>query len=400
MAIQEGGVVSAEELMERARGLVPMLRERGRQHELERRLSPEAVQAMIDADLFRTLQPARYGGFEYDFALHLELTTEIGRGDAASAWILGVIGDHQWLLGLFPEQAQEDVWGEDRSILLSGSYAPITNAEPVEGGYRLSGTWGFASGCDYAGWHMVGAFLPAAEDGDKPVPGLFLVPREEFRIEDDWYTLGMAGTGSKDVVIDDVFVPAHRAIPFASVIEARGPGAEANTSPLFRMPFASVVTVGLLAPMLGAALGALEAFLDVTRDRMTLGGATRGRSKVAESPWVQSRVSRAAGLLDAAQLLVRRDIVEASDINKTGAPLPIELRLRLRRDYALAAQMCCDALDDLLSASGARGMHLKNHVQRAWRDAHMMSQHVGLLWETNSVPYGQYALGLEPTGQF
>jgi alkylation response protein AidB-like acyl-CoA dehydrogenase len=396
MAIAKN-VVTAEELVARATDLVPILAEQAADCERNRRVSDEVMEAMRNADLFRLVQPTRFGGLELGFDVVLDVGRQLGRGCGSTGWVFGVLSDHQWIASLLPEQAQIDVWGEDQVTVISGSYAPTGALEVVDGGYRLSGKWGFASGCDHVGWHLAGVMLPAADADVPPSPGLALVPREDFGIEDDWFNVGLAGTGSKDVVVEDVFVPAYRTMTYASLAEG---GAKVHAAPIYQLPFATVVPIGILAATLGMTRSALDNFIEVTRDRVSIGGATRGSSKAAESVTVQGSVAAAAAWLDAADSLVREDLAVAQTAALAGQSVSIDHRLRCRRDYSLAVDLCVQAVNSLFASSGARGTHLRNPVQRAWRDVNVAARHVGLSWDINRLPFGRVALGLEPQGQY
>ena len=375
-----------------------MLCEQAEACERNRRVSNEVADAIQAAELLKALQPSRFGGFEMGFDVMLALGAELGRGCGSTGWVFGVLSDHQWMLSLFPLEAQCDVWEQDPTTVVSASYAPSATALRVDGGFRITGKWGFASGCDLAGWHMVGALADTSgSDSGAPLPHLMLVPRSDYRIEDDWHTVGLCGTGSKDVVIEDVFVPEHRAITFEAL--SRG-GAFVHDAPVYRLPFATVVTIGTLATVLGITRGAIDDFVLGTRDRQSVGGATRGVTKIAESPAVQQRVAAAYGWLESAELLVHRDVAAAQDAATAGQALSVEDRVRNRRDYAMASELCVKAVNTVFEGSGARGMHLRNPVQRAWRDVNVAARHVGLSWDINSLPYGRHALGLQPEGQY
>ena len=374
-----------------------MLAEQAADCERNRRVSADVMEALREADLFRVLQPTQFGGCELGFDVMLDVGRQLGRGCGSTGWVFGVLSDHQWIVSLFPEQAQIDVWGEDQLTVISGSYAPAGKLEVVDGGYRLSGKWGFASGCDHTGWHLAGVMLPAADTDRPPTPGMALVPREDFRIEDDWFNVGLAGTGSKDVVLDDVFVPAYRTVTYASLAVG---GANVHVAPIYQLPFAAVVPIGILSTTLGMTRSALDNFIEVTRDRVSVGGAMRGSSKAAESVTVQGSVAAAAAWLDAADCLVRDDLLVAQAAVAAGQSVSIAHRLRCRRDYALAVDLCVQAVNSLFASSGARGTHLGNPVQRAWRDINVAARHVGLSWDINRLPFGRDALGLEPQGQY
>jgi alkylation response protein AidB-like acyl-CoA dehydrogenase len=224
-----------------------------------------------------------------------------------------------------------------------------------------------------------------------------MVPRSDYTIEDTWHTVGLAGTGSKDLILDDAFIPAHRMVTFARLSTG---GYNVHDAPIYRLPFATGVALGTLSPVLGMTQGALESFIETSRTRTSSGGATRGSSKAAESPVVQTRLAEAAGLLDAAKVLLIRDLEHSHSVVRAGGGLSVDDRVRNRRDYALAVDFCVKAMAALFASGGSSTIHLSNPVQRSWRDVNVAARHVGLSWDINSIPFGQVALGVEPKGQF
>ena len=242
------------------RALLPALRERAARAEKLRRLPDETFADFQEAGLFRALQPKRYGGYELDPGTFYQAVMEVGAVCGSSAWILGVIGVHNWHLAIFPPQAQEDVWGEDTSVQLSTSLAPTGTVERVDGGFRLSGRWSFSSGCDFCHWAVLGGIAPPAEAGQPPDARIFLLPRRDYEIDDNWHVMGLCGTGSKDIVVDDAFVPEYRTHSYLDAFHLRNPGTAVNDAPLYRLPFGLVFPIRITAPAIGAALGALEAF--------------------------------------------------------------------------------------------------------------------------------------------
>src|SRR5439155_1395382 len=200
-------LMTPEEFLGRVRALSPTLRERAPRAEQLRRLPDETVADFQEAGLFRAMQPKRYGGFELDPEFFYQAITEVGAVCGSSGWLFGVIGVHNWHLALFPPEAQQDVWGEDDSVQLSTSLAPTGKVERVEGGFRVSGRWSFSSGCDFCGWAVLGGIAPPAENGGPPDARTFLLPRSDYAIDDNWQVMGLYGSGSKDIVVTDAFVP-------------------------------------------------------------------------------------------------------------------------------------------------------------------------------------------------
>ncbi len=200
------------ELIARARAIAVLARERALATEADRRVGDDMIERMRQADLFRVMQPQAFGGFEYGFEVFSQIVAAIASGCGSTGWVYGLLASHQWLIACFAGAAQEEVW-RDRSALAAGTYAPVAKAVAADGGYRLTGTGSFCSGCDNAQWQFLGGMIPQPEG--PPQPGFFLLPTADITIDDNWHTMGLSGTGSKNIVARDVFVPAHRAVPFA-----------------------------------------------------------------------------------------------------------------------------------------------------------------------------------------
>ncbi|XXZ60985.1 acyl-CoA dehydrogenase family protein [Sorangium sp. So ce341] len=382
--------------MSTARALVPRLRERGQQTEIERRVSEETNQLFHRAGFFRLMQPARYGGYEYGFTALLDVISEIGRGCTSSAWACSLGTIHQWLLGLFPAQAQDDVWGKNPRAIMCGSYSPITAAEAVDGGYLIRGKWRFASNVDNSPWAVLGVQLPE-ENG----AGFLLAPRCDWSIEDDWHVAGQAGTGSKTVVIDKpTFVPGHRKLTFAEAASGAPPGAAVNPNPLYSIPFLSAIPVCLVAPLLGTAQGAIDAFVELCENRVTRGGIGGAGARLGQFAHVQSRLADAAAAVDAARLVLDRDITDVELTAAQGRRVSVETRIRNRRGHAYAAKLSHSAVQALFSCVGGSSLALDQPVQRMWRDANAIAQHITLNWDAVSTMVGQHMLGLEPKGAY
>jgi alkylation response protein AidB-like acyl-CoA dehydrogenase len=237
-------------------------------------------------------------------------------------------------------------------------------------------------------------------DGGPPQPGFFLFRTADITIDDNWHTMGLCGTGSKAIVADNVFVPAHRVVPFAELANATAPGMQANSNPLFRQSFLAVLPVTIVAPVLGMAEGALAAFLDMAKVRTTRGAVAGGNRRMAELTTIQLRVAEAVANIDAAKLMMFRDLAEAYAMASRGEAISVDLRLRNRRDQAFCAKLLTAAIDTLFLAAGGHGLYLDHPIQRFWRDAHAAGSHISLNWDSSGSMYGQYMLGLEPKGQY
>ena len=293
-----------EEFVKRAAGLVPVLRERATQAEVRRRVSQETIDDLCRADLLRAPLPERFGGLGLDFDIILTVAAELGRGCGSTAWCYGVWAADSWMVGMYPVQAQEEFWASGANTLCASCLNPAgtTSLTAVAGGYRLSGQWDFASGCDAATWVLV--------VGAGPIGVLlFLVPRPDFAIQDTWFASGLRGTGSKDITIHDAFVPEHRALPVTDMQEARTPGRVVHDTANYRIPLFSAASYGLAAPMVGMAQGAVETF-QASMQKQTL--ASRG-GQMAQLTGVQMRLAEATMEVWAARLIIQHDIQEILD---------------------------------------------------------------------------------------
>jgi 3-hydroxy-9,10-secoandrosta-1,3,5(10)-triene-9,17-dione monooxygenase len=348
------------------RELLPVLRDRAQEAEDNRAVPAESVKALEETGFFRLLQPAAFGGYEahpLDFYTAVRL---IASACGSTGWVCSVLGVHPWHLGLFPAEAQQEVWGDDQSTRISSSYAPTGKARAVDGGHRISGRWSFSSGCDHATWVFLGQIV--TDEENRPTDfRTFLLPRADYVIEDVWDTVGLRGTGSNDIVVDDVFVPLHRSLSFIDVTKLVVPGQQLNSGPLFRLPYGSVFPYSITTPVIGMATGAYEAHVAYTRERVRV--AYVGQ-KAAQDPFAQVRVAEAAAEIDDAWQALERNMTELMALATAGAPIPTELRLRVRRDQVRGTGLSIRAVDKLFENSGGRALKSGTPIQRFWRDAH------------------------------
>lgn len=359
--------MSDDTYLARVRALVPAIRARAAECEALRRLPDDTARAYREAGLLRALQPKRWGGMELSPLTFFRAVADVAAACPSSAWFLSVVGIHSWQLGLFPEQAQADVWGDDASVLISSSYAPTGRVERVDGGFRLSGRWSFSSGCDHCQWVFLGGIAP----GDAPDMRTFLLPAADYRIIDNWHVAGLAGTGSKDIVVDGAFVPEHRTHRFADAYLSQNPGQAVNTSALFRLPFGCIFSFCIAVPAIGAAGGALESYRSYMQKKL----AAYDGSKVADDPFAQRRLSEAAVEIAAAESEVRHTWEPFCAMAEAGEPIPLALRARARWSAANIVLRGVRAVDLLFEASGGRALFLDNPIQRYFRDVHAMRAH-------------------------
>jgi 3-hydroxy-9,10-secoandrosta-1,3,5(10)-triene-9,17-dione monooxygenase len=354
-----------------ARELAPALTSRLNEADALRRLPDDTIQDFKRAGFFRILQPERWGGLELDPRTLFEVQIEIAKSCASSAWVLGVLGAHAWQLALFDERAQREVWGEDDSALISSSYAPTGSVERVEGGYTLRGRWSFSSGCDHCQWVFLGGFAPSAPDAKAPDMRTFLLPRGDYRIEDNWNTIGLRGTGSKDIVVDGAFVPEHRTHKLIDGFLGKSPGHKLNDSPLYKLPFGQLFVRSVSTSCIGIAEAALESFIATASKRI---GAGDG-AKVAIDPNVQRICAEAAAALDEVKLVLFRDVEALMAFAERGEQAPVPARVRYRHDSSNAADRCAKLVSSLFNAAGGRVLFLGHPLLRAWLDVNAARAH-------------------------
>ena len=379
-------MVNREELVQRAAELVPVLRERAGMTEKLRQIPQETVDDFHAAGIMRAAQPARFGGFDIDYPVVLDIAAELGRGCGSSAWCYGIWAAHNWVAGLFPEKAQEEYWSDSSDVLSSTSIDPSrAHLTSVKGGYQISGRWGFSSGCDAAAWAILGGVGPEG-------PIWMMLPRSDYTIIDNWFVSGLRGTGSKDIEINEVFVPEYRVVSVADLRGGQSPGSTIHGTPNSRIPLQNVFAYSLAAPVLGMAQGALEAFEEYMGGRIAY---TTGE-RMAENAPVHIRLSEAEAEVHSARLIMANDGREFVAKAKKGETTTLIERARVRRNQAYVAKVSVRAVDRLFEESGGKALFDDNPMQRFHRDVHAASHHFGLAWETPAEEYGRMRLGLEP----
>lgn len=383
--------VGYEEAIERARSLVPVLRERASDAEANRSMLKETEHDLHRAGLFRYVQPRRWGGMELDFVSLFDIPAEIGRGCASTAWNVANLGVHHWMLALYDERAQEEVWGANPDALIASGIAfPQGRGRKVDGGFVISGQWSFSSGVDCSEWNMLAAII---RDGERVIDHrMCLVHKSEYEIMDDWRVLGMRSTGSKSVRANDVFVPEHRAL---CMYDARGgadfPGAKTNPNPTYRVPLGALGSHCLG----GAAVGNAQAALELTCETVKARSTNYSGASMRDFQAVQLRVGAAGAKIDAARLMMRNDCIEAQAIARADLIPDTADKLRRKRNAAYAAQLCTEAVDSLHAMAGANGIYDSYPIQRMFRDAHALAGHIGFSVDAQLSPWGLVALGGE-----
>jgi alkylation response protein AidB-like acyl-CoA dehydrogenase len=370
-------------LLALASDMVPTLRERSPHCEDLRKLPPETVQDIRDAGFPRIAQPTRFGGHGLGIDEAAEVALQLGRGCCSTAWVSALWSGHNFMISTFSEQAQQEYWAESQTVLSSTASAVVKlDAVEENGGLRISGHFRYSSGCDYADWIVL--FIPA---------GMCLLPKADFRIQDDWYVAGLRGTGSKAIIVEDVFVPGHRIVPMASIMAGETEGtARYPDNPFYRLGPSIQLAPLLLGPIVGMAQGLIELFDERVVKRIDLHTGL----KACERPATQLRYAEASAEVDTATMLFRQTNETLKKLGSSAtAPTALE-RARVRRDVTYAVKLCIQAADRLLEAGDSSGMADTQLIQRWGRDLHMGGLQFMATWDEPAMAYSQLHWGLEP----
>ena len=387
-------IPSHAEISALAEGLRPAVAACAAESEERRSLSPQAVALMADAGLWRMLTPRGYGGWEAGLRAQVDTVMTLSDAYPAAGWVLMVTNAHSFVAGNFPPECQDEVFGASPDVRIPGTLGAQGTAVREDGGWRVSGRWQFASGIDHGDWVILGA--RADNLPESPIRAIHvIVPKRDLIVEDTWYTLGLRGTGSKDLVARDVWVPAHRSLPTAQLLDGSSPHGERHATHLYRQPMMACLSVQLGGAAVGIATGALRLCVERTRDRTDMSGRPR-----AESPATQLRIAESAVELRTAQLLVR-DAADACERTVSrGDWLTVEERAARRWDAAYAVALCRRAVERVYAADGAHGVYDENLLQRYYRDINTASHHAIADFDGNGATFGRVALGLGPGNGF
>ena len=383
--------VTYKEAMRRAREIVPTLAERAQKCEDARVLLPENEKLLHETGLFRYHQPKRYGGMELAFVAQTDIVAELARGCPSTAWNVGNIGCHHWILAYYEPETQREVWGANPDVMIASSIALAAGrGRKVKDGYVVSGRWPFSSAVDNCDWNMLAVTI-YGDDGKTPVDWrLCIVPKSDYRIIDTWYAMGMIGTGSKDIEVNEIFVPERRSL---EITRCRGgaehPGAQLNAGPLYRIPLVAAAGHPLSATALGAAEGALEHVVKVFSKRV----GTYTGAKVSDFQAVQIKIARARALVDSARCLMRESAIAFDRYAERDEVPALEEKLRLRIQNTLAVMQSREAVETLWSCYGANAIYTRDPLQRYLRDTQAINQHFSFNFDIAGSAYGTVAMG-------
>jgi 3-hydroxy-9,10-secoandrosta-1,3,5(10)-triene-9,17-dione monooxygenase len=376
------------ELVARARALIPVLAGRSLEQKQRREIFPETIAEMHAGGFFRVLQPRRWGGYEMDLGTFYDIEIALGAGDMSSGWTYGVLGVVSWFLGVMDDRSAQEVWGHDTTTLICSSTMPAGTATPVDGGYRLTGHWRYASGCEHCGWALLGGMVHL--ENTPPDWRFFLVPRRDYQTVDAWQVSGLQGTGSIDVILDDVFVPAYRTQRLQDNFLLRGAGQALNTSSLYRLPFGQIFVRGVSTAGIGALQAMLAALIDFSRDRISRAG---GRS--AENPFVQLLCAETAAAIDEMRTTLHRNFATLHDYARRGETPPLELRLQYKFQSSGVIERCTLLASRIFKATGAAGLSDELPFGRILADLMAARQHISNQYDCYGSNWGAAMFGLE-----
>ena len=385
--------VSYDEAVKRAADMVPALRERAPRAEKERIVLPETMAELHESGVLRALQPKRYGGMELDFVSVFDICYELGRGCASTAWTASNLLIHHWMLALWDDKAQQEVWGDNPDAGIASGVIPSQGqATPVDGGFQVSGRWNFSSGVHVSTWNMLAATV---RDGDKVLDYILIViPDSQYEIIDDWHVLGMRSTGSMTVEAKDIFVPAHMTISMNALVGGDNfPGAASNPGACYKVAL-SMLSGHVIS---SAVVGNAQAALELTTESIKQRSAVTTGAKLRDIQAIQMRIGGAGARIDAARQIIRGDMLEGQELANRGEVPDQERKLRSKRNVSYGVQLCTEAVDMLHTLAGANGIYDSYPIQRIFRDAHAGGSHILFAGDMNFSTWGLCALGGEIT---
>ena len=337
------------------------------------RLTDRSAKRLRDAGVVRLLQPKEFGGLEAHPREFAETAMAIGAMDGATGWVSGIVGVHPWEMAFFDPKAQEEVWGENPDTWIASPYAPMGVATPVDGGYILNGRWSFSSGTDHCDWVMIGAAV-GDKDGNRlnPPQSLHvLLPRSDYRIDhDSWNVVGLRGTGSKDLIVENAFLPEYRTLRAERVMGGVAWQDAGRDETLYRFPFSCIFPLGITSSLIGIAEGALNCYIESQRERVTVSGTA-----IKQDPYVLSNLGDAAAEIAASRAALLETVDRFWDLTERGIEVTFEQRAIGRRTQVAAAWRAVRAVDEIFSRAGGGALQLSNPLQRFWRDAHAGLSH-------------------------
>ncbi|OWQ96516.1 acyl-CoA dehydrogenase family protein [Sphingopyxis witflariensis] len=371
-ASQVSEIPSADELLARARAMIPALKARARQCTAHRNVPAETIAEMRDAGFFRILQPKRWGGFEMHPNVFFGVQKALAEGCMSTGWMYGVLGCHPYELALFDDQVQVDVWGDDNAMLVSSTYQPVGKVEHTEGGFYLSGHWGFSTGSLHCGWVLLGALVPSKEGGP-PDMRTFLLPRSDYTIDpESWQVFGLQGTGSHDIIVDRAFVPEYRTHRAVEGFLCDNPGQKINTGPLYTLPWAQVFVRSVSTAAFGGARAAINAAMAIMESRIS---TNTGKASKAD-PILHGAIAAAHAQTLEMELTLAATFDELMAIAERGEAVPMEKRALFAYQSSTVVRRLARLVDDMVQLLGGRAVYMSSDVIQPWLDLNAARAHV------------------------
>lgn len=373
MTAQAHEAPSAEELLTRAKAMLPKLKARAKQCTANRNVPAETIAEMQEAGFFRILQPKRWGGFEMHPNDFFAVQKVLAEGCMSTGWMYGVVGCHPYELALFDEKAQAEVWGDDNAMLVSSTYQPVGKVEHTEGGFYLSGRWGFSTGSLHCGWILLGAVVPPATEGDTPDMRTFLLPRSDYQIDpESWQVFGLQGTGSHDIIVDRVFVPEYRTHRAVDGFQCNNPGQKLNDGPLYTLPWAQVFVRSVSTAAFGGARAAINAAMAIMESRIS---TNTGKASKAD-PMLHAAIAAAHAQSLEMELTLKTTFDECMDIAKRGETVPMEKRALFAYQSSTVVRRLARLVDDMVQLLGGRAIYMTSDIIQPWLDLNAARAHV------------------------
>lgn len=362
----------------------------------QRRLTDEVMAGLAGAGLSRMWVPRRFGGWECDLRTMVDTTIEVTKGDPSAGWVHWILGCGDWLVGLFPEACQKEVYATGPDTRVCSVFAPSATAHRVAGGWTVGGRWSPASGCAHAQWAMLGFPRPDAAENEHPDGGnlgFALIPMSELRVEDTWFTTGMRGTGSNTLSGERLFVPDHRVLSVMPAVRGDLACQDGEAAgPRYRSAFLPTLVTHMMGPYIGMARAALEL---VAKDASTRGISFTAYGRRSDSTAFQLAVAEASARVDAATALAH-SAADSIDAQAAAGTYPdVVARARVRLHFGHVVAQCCEAVDLLVSAHGASAFAEPNPLGGIVRDIQTASRHAFASPVVNKEVFGRALLGVE-----
>ena len=373
MTSRKGDIPTPEQLVDRARAMIPTLKSRARQCTRDYNVPAETIAEMKQAGFFKILQPKRWGGYEMHPNVFFDVQKLLAEGCMSTGWMYGVVGCHPYELALFHDEAQAEVWGEDSDMLVSSTYQPVGKVEHADGGFYLSGRWGFSTGSLHCGWVLLGAMVPPAKEGGAPDMRTFLLPRSDYQIiEGTWDTFGLQGTGSFDIVVDRAFVPDYRTHRAIDGFMCQNPGQAANDGALYTLPWAQVFVRSVSTAAFGGASAAVNAAMKIMQDRVS---TNTGKASKAD-PMLHAAIAKAHAQILEMELTLKTTFEDLMAIAERGQPIPMEKRALYAYQSSNVVRRLADLVDDIVQLLGGRAIYMSSEIIQPWLDVHAGRAHV------------------------